>query len=229
MLGRIVPVLPVVGSGSGSGSGRGSGGGAGGAYFNTMRELGLWMESRVALGDGAVSKEALARFAAAEGSGGGGGMGAAGTSGTSTSTTSSSAALKHTRALSARDAQAVGKWMSMAEAALPPTTLALYEALLGAMGKYRGVLEKRSACAAECSSLSAANEALKAALSERMTGARAKKMAVHPAYTLRLGLATAGVVSSLAKAALKANAGAGAGAGGVEGGGGGARAKCSRQ
>lgn len=155
--------------------------------FSTVMELGSWMEEQKRLGN-AKAEEAMARLAAATAEAGGGGGGGG-----------HSSAL---RGLSRKDAEAVGRWMKLADDALPPSTASLWTSLKEGLARYKVAVEKRSASLRECQDLSHANAELKAILARHMATPKAKQLQVHPAYTLRLGPATAGVVSSLAHTAL---------------------------
>ena len=92
--------------------------------------------------------------------------------------------------------------MKLADDALPHSTASLWTSLKEGLARYKVAVEKRSASLRECQDLSHANAELKAILARHMATPKAKQLQVHPAYTLRLGPATAGVVSSLAHSAM---------------------------
>ncbi len=183
------------------------GGGGGGAYglhvcrsdgfpvlpprFNLMAELTGWLRLREEEGNRAAA-EALGRLAA-------------------------SGAGEHGKKMSKKDVAAVGRWMALADAALPASTASVWAALLQGVGRYKAVLESRSAALRDIEGYAAANESMKRELAELLASPKASNLQVHPALTLRLGHATAGVVSTIAAAAMSGERGRGGG-GGASGG-----------
>jgi len=157
--------------------------------FSTVKELGSWMEEEVRAGN-AKAREALERLKAD------------GSDCSATSTTAGSTLPSSLRGFNKRDMQAVMRWMKIADDALPPSTASMWNALKESMELYAGVVEKRSAVLDECSELTKANAELKTLLSRYCATSKARALKVHPAYTLRLGPATAGEVSTIAQEAM---------------------------
>jgi hypothetical protein len=203
----------LVDGGSSPTAGGGGGGGGGAAYglhvlrsdgfpvlpprFNVVGELVKWLRVREEEGNAAATT-ALGRLAA-------------------------SGAGDHGKKMSKKDVAAVGRWMALTDAALPASTASVWAALLQGVGRYKAVLESRSATLSEIEGYAAANESMKRELAELLASPKATNLQVHPALTLRLGHATAGVVSTIAAAAMSgeiARRGTGAGGGGGPSGGG---------
>jgi dynein regulatory complex protein 1 len=167
--------------------------------FSTVLTVKGWMTQRKAAAEAAGGKVALnetadvlARLSEASGTLGGAGA-------TSSAPRSLAARLK------AKEKEEQAKWDALL-ATVPPTTLRTWTSLEGAMGKYRGVVTKRAALVGEVSSLTQANQEVRALLAMYLAAPSAAGLQVPPTATMMLGPNTAALALTVGGAMTPAEA-----------------------